>query len=78
MLADAFRTVGICRPSKVRLANILDTQPTLSQLQQGTPPDETVLGQVLVALGTALGLVPLAWDHGQSRGKPFIEASFGG
>ncbi|MEN3941789.1 hypothetical protein WJU23_10890 [Prosthecobacter sp. SYSU 5D2] len=77
MLADAFRVVGICRPSKVRLSNILDTQPTLAQLQQGKPPAETVLGQVLVSLGKALGLMPVAWDSGQARGKPFIEATFG-
>ncbi len=32
MLADAFRAVGIVRPTRVRLANILSTQPTLTQI----------------------------------------------
>lgn len=77
MLADAFRVIGIGRPTTVRLANILSTQPTLAQLQQGKPPEETVLGQVLVALAKALGLAPVSWNHGQERGKPFIEATFG-
>lgn len=77
MLADAFRVAGIWRPTEVRLANILPTQPTLSQLQEGKPPEETVLGQVLVALAAALGLKTVYWNHGQERGKPFLEARLG-
>lgn len=77
MLADAFRAVGIARPTLVRLANILPTQPTLVQIEQGIKPVDTVLGQVLVALGSALGLAVTAWNHGQERGKHFIEAYYG-
>lgn len=76
MLADAFRIVGIGRPTRVRLANIIATQPTVGQLQQGKPPAETVLGQVLTALGAALGLRAVSWNHGLERDKPYIEATF--
>jgi hypothetical protein len=77
MLADAFRAVGMSRPAQVRLANIIATQPTPAQIEKGIEPAQTVLGQVLVALASALGLSISAWNHGQERGKPFIEATFG-
>jgi len=78
MLADAFRAKGICRPGQVRIAKIIDTQPTKAQMDKGQAPSETVLGQVLIALGDAFGLRVTAWSHGEDRlGKPWIEASYG-
>jgi hypothetical protein len=77
MLADAFRAKGITRPLRVRLANILSRQPTLTALAAGTKPEDTILGNVLTGLATALGLRVASWNHGEERGKPFLEAYLG-
>ena len=55
MLADAFAKVGVSRPAIIRLCNILDTQPTTTEIQRGNAPKATVLGRTLLQLAQELG-----------------------
>jgi hypothetical protein len=75
MLCDALRLAGARRPTRLRIAKILETQLTLAQIKSGTPIAQTVLGQTLANCVDAFGGRPTAWDHGEERGKPWIEAS---
>ena len=75
MLADAFIQAGARKPRTIRIANILDTQPTLRQLVTGIAPENTVLGGTLKNTVSTLGGRITAWRQGMTRDKQWIEAS---
>jgi hypothetical protein len=74
MLADSLKAAGINKPNAIRFTNILETQPTLAQLQEGIPVSETVLGKTLLKAVEELGGVVKGWKVGEYRGKQWIEA----
>ena len=73
MLADAFAKVGVSRPTIIRLCNILDTQPTTTEIQRGNAPKDTVLGRTLLQLAQELGGRISQWRHGWERDKLWLE-----
>ena len=75
MLADALKQAGARRPRWIRIANILDTQPTLSQLATGVAPGDTVLGGTVQNTVAELGGHITGWSQGITRGKQWIQAA---
>ncbi|MFC2140570.1 hypothetical protein ACFLQ1_02485 [Candidatus Auribacterota bacterium] len=76
MLATSLKLAGILTPSFIRITNILDTQPTLTQLDQGMAIKETILGVTLNKTILALEGKAVKWDKGfTNHRKPWIEAT---
>lgn len=75
MLAAALRLAGARRPKLIRIAKILESQITLSQIRAGLPVSETVLGKTLANCAAGFDGKASEWAHGTERGKSWIQAS---
>src|SRR5829696_9224728 len=73
MLADALIQAGARKPTALRIAKILDTQPTVRQLASGVAPENTVLGGTIKNTVAGLGGTITAWREGMTRDKQWIE-----